>query len=822
MKKEYRTGLTVAPKPAHRFRLLAAGSALALVAVAVIFGLLDTQQQTVFELSFTESASSWGLNAAGSKDGGHSWGDYDLDGDLDLMINRSSDSRLYRNDGSNYTEVTSTLAPDLSLNGRERSAIWADFNHDGYPDFVRNTGSGGSRRIEIYLQHPATHVFGNGIGGTTPIRVGESSSDEVQVTNGINTEAVGAFDLEGDGDLDLYFDNHDYGIDILRNHYIDHLTGAVVNPAAAVLFSHATPGTSPILGLAQTATDGDYGSCADIDNDGWVDIATRKRDADDLYFNQGGTFANSYNVGQASNYNKGAMAFYDLDNDGDFDMIWTDNDGNRIFRRDGSAWTEMTTALPGIPTTGIDGLAGGDVDNDGDIDLFFTADNRSYLYLNTLNDGSNVGVGTPFVFSLFASSFNNGTDGEGASMVDIDRDGDLDIYLNIKGNNQLWINNFYDSSTPAADKRSLFVEVWDERSAYMQSGKRRLALGATIVLLDCQDNVISGLREVNGGLGHGTQDPSPVHFGLPYGLDYYYQVLVKYPMYNDQGTLVRQEVRKWVNPSLLGGQAVQVITTGTTPDPAPSVAIVEEGGGSQLRAQISGPIPSARFSFAWTGPGGFTSTNEVITLVNNGTYEVTCTYGAACSLSDQFAITNFPVEWLHVGISWAGSQGLLEWATASERQSDYFGIERSVDGQLFQELGRVPAAGNSDQIETYSFTDPEAGSAPQHYYRLRQVDLDGNFEYSSTVELNTATMPTELSLSLMPNPADGAVTIQIETATTTPLHLQVRAITGQLVYSQSVAPGQVALPTHTWPAGTYLVQLVAGHQVRSQRLVVQH
>ncbi|MCB0661651.1 MAG: T9SS type A sorting domain-containing protein, partial [Saprospiraceae bacterium] len=75
---------------------------------------------------------------------------------------------------------------------------------------------------------------------------------------------------------------------------------------------------------------------------------------------------------------------------------------------------------------------------------------------------------------------------------------------------------------------------------------------------------------------------------------------------------------------------------------------------------------------------------------------------------------------------------LLAWETASEIDNDYFGVERSDDGLQFRSLGKVSGAGNSTQIHQYQFLDvnPKAG---WNYYRLKQTDLDGAFEYSQVL-----------------------------------------------------------------------------------------
>ena len=130
----------------------------------------------------------------------------------------------------------------------------------------------------------------------------------------------------------------------------------------------------------------------------------------------------------------------------------------------------------GIPTSfsgdRIDEVSCGDLDNDGDIDILLVGNSRSYLYMNQVNDpilGKN--AGTPMTFTQDPSNAFNSGDGESASMIDIDQDGDLDIYIMLNNNNnELYINNLYNRATPATNELALFVEVLDDRSAYMQVG----------------------------------------------------------------------------------------------------------------------------------------------------------------------------------------------------------------------------------------------------------------------------------------------------------------------------------------------------------------
>ncbi|MEO1434249.1 MAG: T9SS type A sorting domain-containing protein, partial [Bacteroidota bacterium] len=595
--------------------------------------------------------------------------------------------------------------------------------------------------------HQYQGVFGDGAGGTTPIRIGSSGTNEVNISNGLNSEGAGFFDFDGDGDLDVYFDNHNYGVDILRNNYIDHTTGNKTSPkpTAATLFTHATPGTNVILGLAQSATDGDYGTCADVNDDGWVDLFMRKQNENDFYLNNGGTFTNGTDLAQANNGNKGANGLFDLDNDGDFDAVWTDNDGNRIWENLSGTWSEKTGILPNAPTSGIDGLAGGDVDNDGDIDLFLTGNNRSYLYINQINDpvlGPN--TGTAFSFSLDTETFNTG-DAEGATMVDIDEDGDLDIYLNVNGGNELYINDLYDASTANADKNSLYVRVWEDRANLMEAGAERFALGATIVLTDCEGNVVSGIREVNGGTGHGTQTGTRVHFGLPFGPDVDYRVLVKYTNLNDVpgGSVTREIVNQGFIPSdISAGQIIVDIYPGTNDAFCPSFPL---------------PIECAHFD------------------------------GEA----NQRSI-------------------LLNWATDVELDNMGFRVERSQDGRNYRQIAFVDGAGNSQTIKNYYYEDADLIPGTTYYYRLIQVDFDGTEKQAcDQVVINLENSLNDDNFFIFPNPTFGDAKLNLELIDEDFGTIQLKDVSGRILQtvSMNLSAGinQIDLNMNTLPAGIYIV-----------------
>ncbi|WP_405395864.1 FG-GAP-like repeat-containing protein [Maribacter sp. Asnod2-G09] len=549
----------------------------------VFFSNIALQAQT----TFTESAASYGLDLGQPKDGGHAWSDFDNDGDLDVLVLENNNSQnvksfLMRNNGNNtFTNVQPILVPGMLGDWAERQAVWGDINNDSRPDFIINSSGNNNARkaIQIFIQN-TDGTFGNGIGGSAPITIGRSGA--TIVVPGVNSEGVGFFDFEGDGDLDIFFDNHDMGIELLRNNFIDHTTHTVSNPAPNVLFTHITTGNGSGVtqfGLNQFATDGDYGTAADVNDDGWVDIFMRKRDENDFFLNQGGNFSNGADLGQAANNNKGGNGLWDLDNDGDLDAVWTENGQTQIHRNDGGG---IFTALgagsfPGLPQPGnlnngssgarIDALAGGDIDNDGDIDIILVGNSRSYLYINQLNSPTPapgvIGSGSAMNFSLDAQQFNSGRDGEGTTMVDVDDDGDLDIYININNNsNQLYINNL-----PAANRNNhLLIDVTEDRGANGSTGGflGRVAIGTNVLIRDCSGNIVSGLRQVNGVYGHGTQQPEEVHFGLPLGEGETYIIEVHYPNFydsSDPNGYSRLIATAIAQPSTIAGTNHYTLTT---------------------------------------------------------------------------------------------------------------------------------------------------------------------------------------------------------------------------------------------------------------------
>ena len=100
----------------------------------------------------------------------------------------------------------------------------------------------------------------------------------------------------------------------------------------------------------------------------------------------------------------------------------------------------------------------------------------------------------------------------------------------------------------------------------------------------------------------------------------------------------------------------------------------------------------------------------------------------------EFYAAPLPVEWLSFEGELAEGEVLLHWSTATETNNAYFEIERSTDGMEFSPIGRVEGALESTTTREYQFRDrnPLPGL---NYYRLRQVDLDGQAGFSKILSV---------------------------------------------------------------------------------------
>ncbi|MGC4102949.1 T9SS type A sorting domain-containing protein [Ferruginibacter sp.] len=149
----------------------------------------------------------------------------------------------------------------------------------------------------------------------------------------------------------------------------------------------------------------------------------------------------------------------------------------------------------------------------------------------------------------------------------------------------------------------------------------------------------------------------------------------------------------------------------------------------------------------------------------------------------------------------------LTWRTLTEQNVSRFIIEYSTDGINFNAIATVAATGNSSIPVNYTWihSSPVAGN---NYYRLKMVDIDDRFVYS-TVAVIKMSGSTDLVISAYPNPVHYLLNIWLPKPGTTHTILNVYSNDGELVYSKATGNVQtILLPVSTFSKGIYYIRIM--------------
>ena len=184
-------------------------------------------------------------------------------------------------------------------------------------------------------------------------------------------------------------------------------------------------------------------------------------------------------------------------------------------------------------------------------------------------------------------------------------------------------------------------------------------------------------------------------------------------------------------------------------------------------------------------PKGYVT--SAATTIDNGSYFVIASTNKVDNPLSGAA--PLPVELITFSATRQGSAVQVAWATASEKNSAYFVVERSANGRTFDALTRVEAQGTSTARVNYGTLD-QAPLGGTSYYRLRQVDKDGTTAYSNVATVRFEGKAGVPSLVAYPNPATGSG-FQLATSNLAPANGTVRVFdnVGRLVFTQPIAAG---------------------------------
>jgi hypothetical protein len=295
------------------------------------------------------------------------WGDYDNDGDLDIMISgdegASNISTVLRNNRGSFTDINAGLNYGLTFG----SGKWGDYDNDGDLDMLITGNSD--------LDGVISRIYRNDSGNFTDIEAG---------LPGVQYSTVDWTDYDNDGDMDIF----------ISGQTSDSILTAIFNNDNGY-FNDINAGFTKLH-----SSNSDWG---DYDNDGDQDLLLTGYTGSEskllLYTNDGGVFVESEPTTLDVD---GVRAIWgDYDNDGDLDMLvvgdTSQGEITKVFKNDSGSFSDIGAGLTGVRVpSGPDWV---DFDKDGDLDIFVSGFGGKVFIFKNNALVSNSRPAVPFVIS---------------------------------------------------------------------------------------------------------------------------------------------------------------------------------------------------------------------------------------------------------------------------------------------------------------------------------------------------------------------------------------------------------------------------------------
>ncbi len=162
----------------------------------------------------------------------------------------------------------------------------------------------------------------------------------------------------------------------------------------------------------------------------------------------------------------------------------------------------------------------------------------------------------------------------------------------------------------------------------------------------------------------------------------------------------------------------------------------------------------------------------------------------------------------------------LKWMSVSEINSDYYLIERSRDGVDFNSIGKINSVGNSSNTNSYYFKDVNSPNGIV-YYRLVQVDLNGNTTYFNVVNTDCN---SNFDISIYPNPAKDLFTVEGEIETNQVYSIKIHNSIGELIYNKQFTSTtsyiNQTINSSQLSNGVYNVSIDVNDKIITKKLVI--
>lgn len=230
-----------------------------------------------------------------------------------------------------------------------------------------------------------------------------------------------------------------------------------------------------------------------------------------------------------------------------------------------------------------------------------------------------------------------------------------------------------------------------------------------------------------------------------------------------------------------------------------------------------------------TGTTGFNIATNSFTTPGSYTLSISADRLTGCPASVQLASvtvnsSTLPATFVQVSAREEDGIGLINWTVTNEQQVSHYEIERSDDCQHFSFIGRVDYKESPFLNNMYTFQDAALPLIERFCYRIKQVDINGQYLYSVVAPVQS--MIKTLTWTVSPNPAHNKITVMVQSPLAQHAYITLFSTYGTLLARHSVrltkgASTHLLDGLHKFSAGSYVLRLEVDGHVSSQRLLIQ-
>jgi len=263
------------------------------------------------------------------------------------------------------------------------------------------------------------------------------------------------------------------------------------------------------------------------------------------------------------------------------------------------------------------------------------------------------------------------------------------------------------------------------------------------------------------------------------------------------------------------------------------------GSDTQLNSQSDGSSVSfSSFSSAVSYSGTYYFVTVDLTAGASGSVTATISNNASFTISQGSIATSIssaalssssvplPVELVTFAASIIDNSVLLNWITVTEVNNYGFNVERSIKDEEWMGLGFIEGSGNSNSQKNYSFEDRNVTTGT-YRYRLKQIDIDGSFEYSQVIDVSVE-LPGRFELNQnYPNPFNPTTIISYQLSAASNAKLTVYDVLGSSVatiVNEQQEPGNHKVnfnaAEYNLPAGIYFYKLTADNLSATKKFIL--